>query len=702
VTTDLRLSLWDEGLSSPPPKTITNSIAAFENLNHSRTTSTTSIVKVPANMAAAAANIPDFVKKLYRMLEDKSYSNIVSWGISGDTFVVHDTTEFAKSILPRHFKHNNFASFVRQLNKYDFHKIKTNDDGSRREQAWEFQHPKFQCNRRDLLEEIKRKTPQKPIKPVSNADGSTAQIHVGKRQDIYSEVDSLVELQTEMSNCLESLNKNYHTVMDEILVFRRTLAAQDDLMQNLVQFLTQHKNSENFSRISSFYPPRPTLTSSNSPSISASSVPETVLLTDNNESQPIMSSSTSEVNRSNFTNVPGNFLSQSLVNDQNSSSTVVSPPLHHQYSSTSSLGFNPSSVSASDNNLTLFTLNQLSLSPSTSARQFSSATSNPENTNSTSISYGRKTTITSSSSQLQSDNNTNNHQIYMNQGSSSVNFDRDHSWLIPPRILVVEDESSNRNFMTNLLHLIGCHYDIAIDGVTAINKINETKYDLIFMDLMMPNLDVLNALQQIRSIDNKTPIVSVTENPSENAFLENDLPYGINGSLEKPYSREGIYAIIDKFCIHLKGPSLERNQSMNARIDGQMIVHPHLNVSNDPSNTGTFSENISGKIEDNNIGNYAVDNLHIGRNDEDDNDDDNNPTESMDDDFSSSSSPRNFLLRMTSGTSASSSLMSPNNNTLYSNFGPVNHQDHDSLAIDRIHALQDEAERRNLKKARII
>ncbi|KAI0697311.1 HSF-type DNA-binding-domain-containing protein [Cerioporus squamosus] len=66
----------------------------------------------------------DFVKKLYKMLEDASFADVVSWGPHGDCFVVKDMNEFTKTILPRMFKHSNFASFVRQLNKYDFHKVR--------------------------------------------------------------------------------------------------------------------------------------------------------------------------------------------------------------------------------------------------------------------------------------------------------------------------------------------------------------------------------------------------------------------------------------------------------------------------------------------------------------------------------------------------------------------------------------------------
>lgn len=69
------------------------------------------------------------------MLEDTSFSNVVAWGPHGDCFVVKDMNEFTKSILPRMFKHSNFASFVRQLNKYDFHKVKNSDDNHFGEQV---------------------------------------------------------------------------------------------------------------------------------------------------------------------------------------------------------------------------------------------------------------------------------------------------------------------------------------------------------------------------------------------------------------------------------------------------------------------------------------------------------------------------------------------------------------------------------------
>jgi hypothetical protein len=70
----------------------------------------------------------DFIQNLNRVLEDHSYSTIVRRGKDGHSVVMLEKEEFAKSVLPIHFKHNSFPSFVRQLNKHGFHKVDDNND----------------------------------------------------------------------------------------------------------------------------------------------------------------------------------------------------------------------------------------------------------------------------------------------------------------------------------------------------------------------------------------------------------------------------------------------------------------------------------------------------------------------------------------------------------------------------------------------
>lgn len=81
------------------------------------------------------------------MLEDSSFAHVVSWGPQGDCFVVKDMNEFTKTILPRMFKHSNFASFVRQLNKYDFHKVRNPSSSSF--QTLSSSHPLLQVKNTD-------------------------------------------------------------------------------------------------------------------------------------------------------------------------------------------------------------------------------------------------------------------------------------------------------------------------------------------------------------------------------------------------------------------------------------------------------------------------------------------------------------------------------------------------------------------------
>lgn len=61
---------------------------------------------------------PPFLKKTFEMVEDRGSDKVVSWSVSGRSFIVWDQHRFSRDLLPKHFKHNNFSSFIRQLNTY--------------------------------------------------------------------------------------------------------------------------------------------------------------------------------------------------------------------------------------------------------------------------------------------------------------------------------------------------------------------------------------------------------------------------------------------------------------------------------------------------------------------------------------------------------------------------------------------------------
>lgn len=75
--------------------------------------------RVHGGAAAASVNSPPpFLSKTYDMVDDSSTNSVVSWSDNNNSFVVWNAPVLARDILPKYFKHNNFSSFVRQLNTY--------------------------------------------------------------------------------------------------------------------------------------------------------------------------------------------------------------------------------------------------------------------------------------------------------------------------------------------------------------------------------------------------------------------------------------------------------------------------------------------------------------------------------------------------------------------------------------------------------
>jgi len=138
-------------------------------------------------------------------------------------------------------------------------------------------------------------------------------------------------------------------------------------------------------------------------------------------------------------------------------------------------------------------------------------------------------------------------------------------WAVPPKILLVDDDAVIRNLSSKFLQVFGCEADIAVDGLSALDKVNMEKYDLILMDVVMPNLDGITTTNYIRQYDTKTPIISMTSNTFPDdilnyrnsgthhpSLLTQILMAGMSDILPKPFTKDSLLGMLEKHLTHMK------------------------------------------------------------------------------------------------------------------------------------------------------
>ncbi|KAJ7628035.1 hypothetical protein DFH06DRAFT_1006579 [Mycena polygramma] len=426
-----------------------------------------------------------------RTLEDKTVpKNLISWGPRGDHFAVKNVDEFAKSLLPRMFKHCNFASFVRQLNKYGFRKIKILDDDDEKvrspflfgsgkiqrfdtPQSWTFKHPNFHAGGRNAVDNIKRKSPHHRYSNCDNSATSPLSVHCAQPvfpfPDITSIQAELLYLDVAHEDILfhvRNLERNLQDVLAQMGGFQRWIAQQDGIVHSLMC----HLRDRNVHVVGECNPHDP---------------------------------------------FPSHVQGRT-------------PQLHDQGGS---------------------------LLP------FVQETTPPDFT-----ADGVSTSTKPSDFDLAA--------LGMLNGPNVGGC----GWAAPPHVLVVDDDAVCRLLSSKFLQVLGCSIDIAVDGVGAVNKMNENreKYDLVLMDIAMPNLDGVSASAMIRNFDTRTPIISMTSKARPNELWAYHSS-GMNDILAKPFTKEGLFAMLEVCPIFIAFVCMADNSPLQKHL-GQRRAGVNQNV----------------------------------------------------------------------------------------------------------------------------
>jgi signal transduction histidine kinase/CheY-like chemotaxis protein len=117
------------------------------------------------------------------------------------------------------------------------------------------------------------------------------------------------------------------------------------------------------------------------------------------------------------------------------------------------------------------------------------------------------------------------------------------------KVLLAEDNEVNRMVAKGMFKKLGVVFEVANDGQEALTKCSEQKFDMIFMDLQMPNMDGLTATPLIlsESLKNQqTPIIAMTANAMSEDKAQ-CLDAGMKDFLAKPFDRKGLQGMLLKW-----------------------------------------------------------------------------------------------------------------------------------------------------------
>ena len=113
------------------------------------------------------------------------------------------------------------------------------------------------------------------------------------------------------------------------------------------------------------------------------------------------------------------------------------------------------------------------------------------------------------------------------------------------KVLLVDDEQDIIEVIQDRLEAYGFTVVTAGTGLEALQKLSRERFDGIFLDIKMPEMDGMEALEKIRAKDKKIPIIIVTSSSTKDAAIE-AIAKGANDYVLKPFEWEELKAKIER------------------------------------------------------------------------------------------------------------------------------------------------------------
>src|SRR5882762_5585721 len=139
-------------------------------------------------------------------------------------------------------------------------------------------------------------------------------------------------------------------------------------------------------------------------------------------------------------------------------------------------------------------------------------------------------------------------------------------------VLVIDDEADIRESLDTLLTLEGYSVDLAQNAAEGLRALDSRGYDLVLLDLMMPDRSGMEVLREVRERDQETPIFLITAYGSVEAAVE-ALKSGANDYFSKPWDNEKLLIEIGRM---IAGRRLEYENTHLKRALKQRYSFPNI------------------------------------------------------------------------------------------------------------------------------